>query len=50
MIEAIRAINDIAASQRGLFTTAQAQASGVDRYVLSRLEALGNIERLAKGV
>lgn len=50
MIEAIRAINDIAASQRGLFTTAQAQASGVDRYVLSRLESLGNIERLAKGV
>lgn len=50
MIEAIRAINDIAASQRGLFTTAQAQASGVERYVLSRLESLGNIERLAKGV
>ena len=49
-IEAIRAINDIAASQRGLFTTAQAQASGVDRYVLSRLESLGNVERLAKGV
>ncbi len=49
-IEAIRAINDIAASQRGLFTTAQAQAAGVDRYVLSRLESLGNVERLAKGV
>lgn len=49
-IEAIRAINDIAASQRGLFTTAQAQASGVDRYVLSRLESVGNVERLAKGV
>lgn len=49
-IEAIRAINDIAASQRGLFTTAQAQAVGVDRYVLSRLESLGNVERLAKGV
>lgn len=49
-IEAIRAINDIAASQRGLFTTAQAQASGVGRYALSRLETLGNVERLAKGV
>lgn len=49
-IEAIRAINDIAASQRGLFTAAQAQASGVGRYVLSRLETLGNVERLAKGV
>lgn len=50
LIEAIRVINDVASSQRGLFTTAQAQASGVDRYVLSRLESLGNIERLAKGV
>ena len=49
-IEAIRAINDIAASQRGLFTAAQAQAAGVGRYVLSRLESLGNVERLAKGV
>lgn len=49
-IEAIRAINDIAASQRGLFTTAQAQASGVDRYVVSRLVSMGNVERLAKGV
>lgn len=49
-LEAIRLLNDIAASQRGLFTTAQAKASGVDRYVVSRLESVGNIERLAKGV
>lgn len=50
LIEAIRVINDIAFSQRGLFTSAQAQALGVERYALSRLERLGNIERLAKGV
>ena len=49
-VEAIRKINDIAFSQRGLFTTAQAQAAGVERYTISRLEKLGNIERLAKGV
>lgn len=50
LIEAIRAVNDIASSQRGLFTSAQAKALGVERYALSRLERLGNIERLAKGV
>lgn len=50
LIEAIRAVNDIASSQKGLFTSAQAKTLGVERYTLSRLEALGNIERLAKGV
>lgn len=50
LIEVIRAVNDIASSQRGLFTSAQAKALGVERYTLSRLEGLGNIERLAKGV
>lgn len=49
-LEAIRKLNDIAFSQRGLFTTAQAQAAGVDRYIVSRLERAGNVERLAKGV
>ena len=38
LIEVIRAVNDIASSQRGLFTSAQAQALGVERYALSRLE------------
>lgn len=28
----------------------QAKVLGVERYALSRLEGLGNIERLAKGV
>lgn len=50
MIESIRALNDIASSQKGLFTTAQAKEAGVERYVLSRLEGLGNVERLVKGV
>lgn len=49
-IEAIRRLNDIAFSQRGMFTTAQAEAAGVERYAVSRLEKLGNVERLAKGV
>lgn len=49
-ISALRAINDISSSQRGLFTTAQAEAVGVGRYTVSRLETLGNVERLAKGV
>lgn len=50
LIEAIRATNDIASSQRGLFTSVQAKVLGVERYALSRREGLGNIERLAKGV
>lgn len=49
-IEAIRRLNDIAFSQKGMFTTAQAEAAGVERYAVSRLEKLGNVERLAKGV
>lgn len=39
-IEAIRKPSDIAFSQRGLFTTAQAQHAGVERYAVSRLEKL----------
>ncbi len=50
LIEAIRTLNDISCSQKGLFTAAQAKASNVERYALSRLEIAGNIERLAKGV
>ena len=50
ILDTIRALNDIASSQKGMFTTAQAQGAGVERYAVSRLEKLGNIERLAKGV
>ena len=49
-VEAIRILNDISFSQKGLFTAAQAKAVGVERYTVSRLEKLGNVERLAKGV
>ena len=49
-LDAIRALNDITFSQRGLFTTAQALAVGVGRHTVSRLEKLGNVERLGKGV
>lgn len=49
-VDAIRILNDITSFQKGLFTTAQAEAAGVERYTISRLEKLGNIERLAKGV
>lgn len=49
-LDAIRTLNDIAFSQKGMFTTAQAEAAGVGRHTVSRLEKLGNVERLAKGV
>ncbi|MBY4796899.1 type IV toxin-antitoxin system AbiEi family antitoxin domain-containing protein [Collinsella sp. AGMB00827] len=50
ILEDIRLLNDIASSQKGLFTTAQAKQTGIERYTLSRLEKSGNIERLAHGV
>lgn len=49
-LDTIRTLNDIASSQKGMFTTSQAQAAGVGRHAVSRLEKLGNVERLAKGV
>lgn len=49
-VDHIRALNGASAYQRGLFTAAQAKRLGVERWVLSRLEAAGAIERLAKGV
>lgn len=49
-VDDIRALNGASAYQRGLFTAAQAKHLGVERWVLSRLEKAGAIERLAKGV
>lgn len=49
-LKAITAISDLAASQRGLFTSAQAQALGVGRVTLSRLAEHGQIERIHHGV
>lgn len=49
-VNAIKTLNGASAYQRGLFTAAQAKHLGVERWVLSRLETAGVIERLAKGV
>lgn len=49
-LDAIQVINDLAASQQGLFTAAQVQAFGVDRVSLARLAERGQIERVEHGV
>jgi predicted transcriptional regulator of viral defense system len=46
----VKAISEIAASQRGLFTTAQAALFGVSRSVLAYMTKVGKIERLEHGV
>ena len=48
--ENIRAISEIAASQMGIFTTAQAGRLGVARNVLAYMAQAGKIERLEQGV
>ncbi|NYI42604.1 type IV toxin-antitoxin system AbiEi family antitoxin domain-containing protein [Demequina lutea] len=48
--EARRAIIPVAEAQRGLVTTRQAALVGVPRLSMSRLEASGDLERLAHGV
>ncbi len=49
-IDCIKALNDVSAYQRGMFTSAQAKRLGVERYALSRLEKDGAIERVLRGV
>lgn len=49
-LDVMSIINDVAASQRGLFTSAQATSLGVDRMALSRLAKYGQIEPVARGV
>lgn len=49
-LEAIKALNDVSAYQRGMFTSAQAKRLGVERYMLARLEKGGSVERLVRGV
>lgn len=49
-LEAIYTLSDLCASQRGMFTTAQAEALGVGKMTLSRLAAGGQVERVAHGV
>lgn len=49
-LEALNILSDLCSSQRGLFTTAQAFAAGVNRMTISRLAKHGQIERVAHGV
>jgi predicted transcriptional regulator of viral defense system len=49
-LNALNILNDLCASQRGLFTSAQAQALGVDRMAISRLAQHGQVECLMRGV
>lgn len=47
---ATQIVADLAASQRGFFTAAQARDAGVDKLALSRLCAAGVVERVSHGV
>lgn len=49
-LDALNITDDLAASQRGLLTSAQAHAAGVGCMELSRLAASGHLERIARGV
>lgn len=49
-LDALNILNDISASQQGVFTAAQARSLGIERLALSRLETHGQIERIAHGV
>lgn len=49
-LDALNILNDLSASQQGVFTAAQARGLGIERLVLSRLETHGQIERIAHGV
>lgn len=48
--EALRKLAEVTASQWGMVTTAQANALGITRLILSRLTESGHLERLAHGV
>ena len=49
-LDALNMINNLSASQQGVFTAAQAHALSVDKLALSRLESHGQIERISHGV
>lgn len=49
-LKALNILNDLSASQQGVFTAAQARRVGVDKLALSRLEANGQVERMMHGV
>lgn len=49
-LDALNILNDLSSSQKGVFTTAQAEDAGVGRLLLSRLTSYGQLERLDHGV
>lgn len=49
-LDSLNILNDLSASQRGVFTSAQARSMGVSKLALSRLESRGHIERMMHGV
>ena len=49
-LDALNILNDLSASQQGVFTAAQARGLSIERLALSRLEAHGQIERITHGV
>lgn len=49
-LEALQVLADLCASQRGMFTVAQAESLGVGKMTVSRLAAGGQVERMERGV
>lgn len=49
-LEALRAISEVAESQWGLVTSAQARSLGLSHMNLSRMAAAGDLERVAHGI
>lgn len=49
-LDTLNMLNDLCASQRGMFTAAQAMELGVGRMDLSRLASHGHVEQVARGV
>ncbi len=49
-LDALNILNDLSASQQGVFTVAQARGLGIERLELFRLESHDQIERIAHGV
>ena len=49
-LDALNITDSLAASQKGLLTSAQAQTMGIGRMELSRLATNGHLERIMRGV
>jgi len=49
-LDSLNTLSDLCASQRGMFTAAQARSLGVGKMDLSRLAANGHVEQVRRGV